>query len=120
MKKIFIGIFIISLTLILLCSCDSPEPPLPTTDTYEVVSVTTFVEVSTNGYGAVFNQWIAYNVNYIDANGNIKIAQINPDRNYNHTLALGTSNYLEITSDNYFTLYLTRDTYNKLTGGSEQ
>ena len=118
MKKIFIGIFIISLTLILLCSCNNDPQPV-TTNTYEVVSVTTFVEVKTNGFGAVFNQWVAYNVNYIDTNGNVKIAQINPDRRYNHTLALGTSNYLEITSDNYFTLYLTRDTYDKLTGGSE-
>ena len=106
------------LSLFILCSCNDAE--VPSSDSYEVLSVTAFVEVETNGFGAVFSQWIAYNVNYVDADGNVKIVQISPDNSYNHTLAVGTSDKLEITSENHYTLYLTRDTYNKLTGGIAQ
>lgn len=115
MKKVILSVFILSMLLILLCSCNDTE--VPSSDSYEVLSVTAFVEVETNGMGGVFGQWIAYSVNYVDTDGNVKIAQISPDNNYRHTLAIGTSDKLEITSENHYTLYLTRDTYNKLTGG---
>lgn len=118
MKKVILSVFILSLLLILLCSCNDTE--VPSSDSYEVLSVTAFVEVETNGLGGVFGQWIAYNVNYVDADGNVKIVQISPDNNYRHTLAMGTSDKLEITSENHYTLYLTRNTYSKLTGGIVQ
>ena len=115
MKKVILSVIILGMLLILLCSCNDTE--VPSSDSYEVLSVTAFVEVETNGMGGVFGQWIAYNVNYVDANGNVKIVQISPDNSYNHALAIGTSDKLEITSENHYTLYLTRNTYNKLTGG---
>lgn len=118
MRKIILSVLVTSLLLIVLCSCNDTE--VPSSDSYEVLSVTAFVEVETNGMGGVFGQWIAYNVNYVDADGNVKIVQFSPDNNYRHTLAIGTSNKLEITSENHYTLYLTRDTYNKLTGGIVQ
>lgn len=103
------------LSLFILCSCcDDAESPSP--DSYEVLSVTTFVKVETNGWGGVTNQSVRYNVNYLDSQGNVQSIDINPNK-YNHSLAIGTSDRLEITSENHYTLYLTRDTYNKLTGG---
>ena len=103
------------LSLFILCSCCN-DTEVSSSDSYEVLSVTTFVEVETNGFGAVFNQWVTYNVNYLDNQGNVQSIDINPNK-YNHALAIGTSDRLEITSENHYTLYLTRDTYNKLTGG---
>ena len=118
MRKIILSVLIISVLLVVLCSCcDDAKDPSP--DSYEVLSVTTFVKVETNGWGGVTNQSVRYNVNYIDNQGGVQSIDINPNK-YNHTLALGTSDKLEITSENHYTLYLTRDTYNKLTGGIVQ
>lgn len=116
MRARVITLIILSiLSLFILCSCCNGTE-VPSSDSYEVLSVTAFVEVETNGFGAVFNQWIVYNVNYLDNQGSVQSITINPNR-YNHALAIGTSDKLEITSENHYTLYLTRDTYNKLTGG---
>lgn len=117
MKKVILSVFILSVFLILLCSCNDTE--VPSSDSYEVLSVTAFVKVETNGWGGVTNQSVRYNVNYIDNQGNVQSIDINPNK-YNHTLALGTSDKLEITSNNHYTLYLTRNTYDKLTGGTVQ
>ena len=117
MRKIVLSVLIISLLLIILCGCNDTE--VPSSDSYEVLSVTAFVEVETNGFGAVFDQWIVYNVNYLDNQGDVQSITINPNK-YNHALAIGTSDKLEITSENHYTLYLTRHTYDKLTGGIAQ
>lgn len=117
MKKVILSVVILSMLLILLCSCNDTE--VPSSDSYEVLSVTAFVKVETNGWGGVTNQSVRYNVNYLDNQGVVKTIDINPNK-YNHTLALGTSDKLEITSNNHYTLYLTRNTYDKLTGGMTQ
>ena len=105
------------LSLIILCSCNGAE--VPSSDSYEVLSVTAFVYVETTGFGGVTNQSVNYNVNYLDSQGSVQSIRINPNK-YNHTLAMGTSDKLEITSNNHYTLYLTRNTYDKLTGGTVQ
>lgn len=117
MKKVILSVFILSMLLILLCSCNDAE--VPSSDSYEVLSVTSFIKVETNGWGGVTNQSVRYNVNYLDNQGGVQSIDINPNK-YNHTLALGTSDKLEITSDGHYTLYLTRNTYDKLTGGIAQ
>lgn len=114
MKKVILSVIILGMLLILLCSCNDTE--VPSSDSYEILSVTTFVKVETNGWGGVTNQSVRYNVNYLDNQGGVQSIDINPNK-YNHTLALGTSDKLEITSDGHYTLYLTRNTYDKLTGG---
>lgn len=117
MRKIILSVLITSLLLIILCSCNDTE--VPSSDSYEVLSVTAFVYVETNGWGGVTNQSVHYNVIYLDNLGSVQSIKINPNK-YNHALALGTSDKIEITSENHYTLYLTRNTYNKLTGDISQ
>ena len=119
MRARIIALIILTiLSLFILCSCCN-DTEVPSLDSYEVLSVTAFVEVETNGFGAVFDQWVVYSVNYIDNQGDVQSITINPNK-YNHALAIGTSDKLEITSENHYTLYLTRNTYDKLTGGIAQ
>lgn len=74
----------------LLTACQTPkkvqhEDP---TKTYNVISVSQFVETDTNSYGGVIDQRLAYYVTYIDTDGNAGNISLVPDRY--HTIQVST------------------------------
>lgn len=66
--------FLLLLIMLLMTGCDigymhNPQPEPPPPKEYEVLNVGNYMEVSTNGLGAVIDQYPAYYFTYIDENG---------------------------------------------------
>jgi hypothetical protein len=66
--------FLLLLIMLLMTGCDigymnNPQPEPPPPKEYEVLSVIPYIEVDTNGYGAVLSQDLGYAFTYIDENG---------------------------------------------------
>lgn len=74
----------------LLTACQAPKNVQleDQTKTYNVISVSQFVQTDTNTYGGVLDQNLAYYVTYVDADGNAGNISLVPDRD--HTIQVST------------------------------
>lgn len=70
MKKIII----LSIVLIFICTCFAgceSEPCEPIISEYEVISVQTYMKISTGTFGDIIDQELRYNFIYIDSEGEL-------------------------------------------------
>lgn len=121
MKRIT-AILLITILSISLAGCKlesgSYESVKPTVKTYEVLNVNSYVQNETNGYGAIIGSHLAYSFTYVDGSGKLHDKTDFENLEYGLTkVKIGDENKYVIESggfDEYRTLYLTRDTFNKL------
>ena len=110
--------FLLLLIMLLMTGCDigymnnsQPEPPPP--KEYEVLSVIPYIEVDTNGYGAVVSQNPGYAFTYIDENGVLHNDTIYHTEYGIWKICIGEENkYVEkkVRANLYRYLYLTEET----------
>lgn len=111
--KVLLVIAFVLLLMILFAGCAEQEEFVPIE--YEILSVQSYIKTETNGYGGIFRQDIVYQITYLDNDGNVQIlTEFNP-LEYGNKLKVGDTNKL-VQADRYeYHLYLTRETYDKLT-----
>lgn len=109
--------FLLLLTMLLMTGCDigymyNPQPE-PLQKEYEVLNVGNYMEASTNGFGAVIDQYPAYYFTYIDENGVLHDETIHHTEQGLWKVYLGEENkYVEkkVRANLYRYLYLTEET----------
>ena len=109
---------ILLLTMLLITGCDigymnNPQPEPPPPKEYEVLSVIPYIEVDTNGYGAVLSQNLGYAFTYIDENGVLHNDTIYHTEYGIWKVCIGEENkYVEkkVRANLYRYLYLTEET----------
>ena len=109
---------ILLLTMLLITGCDigymnNPQPEPPPPKEYEVLSVIPYIEVDTNGYGAVLSQDLGYAFTYIDENGVLHNDTIYHTEYGIWKVCIGEENkYVEkkVRANLYRYLYLTEET----------
>lgn len=109
--------FLLLLIMLLMTGCDigymnNPQPE-PLQKEYEVLNVGNYMEVSTNGFGAVINQYPAYYFTYIDENGVLHDETIHHTEQGLWKVCIGEENkYVEKENrgGTYRYLYLTEET----------
>lgn len=114
---------ILLLIMLLMTGCDigymnNPQPE-PLQKEYEVLNVGNYMEVSTNGFGAVINQYPAYYFTYIDENGVLHDETIHHTEQGLWKVCIGEENkYVEKENrgGTYRYLYLTKETLRNMSG----
>lgn len=113
---------ILLLITLLTTGCDigymhNPQPEPPPPKEYEVLSVSTYVAVSTNGWGAVIDQYPAYYFTYIDENGVLHNETIHHTEQGLWKVCIGEENkYVEKENSGCRYLYLTEETLRNMSG----
>jgi hypothetical protein len=108
---------ILLLIMFLMTGCDigymnNPQPE-PLQRECEVLSVGTYMEISTSGWGAVIDQYPAYYFTYIDENGVLHSETIHHTEQGLWKVCIGEENkYVEKENkgSTYYYLYLTEET----------
>ena len=108
---------ILLLAMLLITGCDigymyNPQPE-PLQKEYEVLNVGNYMEVSTNGFGAVIDQYPAYYFTYIDGKGVLHDETIHHTEQGLWKVCIGEENkYVEKENrgGTYRYLYLTEET----------
>lgn len=109
--------FLLLLTMLLMTGCNvgymhNPQSE-PLQKEYEILNVGTYMEVSTNGFGAVIDQYPAYYFTYIDENGVLHDETIHHTEQGLWKVCIGEENkYVEKENrgGTYRYLYLTEET----------
>ena len=114
---------ILLLIMLLMTGCDIGYMNTPQTEQlqkeYEVLNVGNYMEVSTNGFGAVINQYPAYYFTYIDENGVLHDETIHHTEQGLWKVCIGEENkYVEKENrgGTYRYLYLTKETLRNMSG----
>lgn len=103
------------LTTFLITGCDmgymnNPQPEPPPPKEYEVLSVIPYIEVNTNGYGAVMSQELGYAFTYVDENGILHNDTIHHTEYGIWKVCIGEENKYIAEDKGYRYLYLTEET----------
>lgn len=106
--------FLLLLTMLLMTGCDigymhNPQPEPPPPKEYEILNVGTYMEISTNGWGAVIDQYPAYYFTYIDENGVLHDETIHHTEHGIWKVCIGEENKY-VKKEAYRYLYLTKET----------
>lgn len=106
--------FLLLLTMLLMTECDigymhNPQPEPPPPKEYEILNVGTYMEISTNGWGAVIDQYPAYYFTYIDENGVLHDETIHHTEHGIWKVCIGKENKY-VKKEAYRYLYLTKET----------
>ena len=112
---LFCNLFLLGCTIGNITFGTSYVPPkeIPAPLEYEVLNVGQYMEIHTNGYGAVISQELAYYFTYIDENGVLHDKTITHSKYGHHKVCIGEENKYVIERkgvDTYRYLYLTEET----------
>lgn len=115
--------FLLLLIMLLITGCDigymhNPRPE-PLQKEYEVLNIGNYMEVNTNGWGVVINQYPAYYFTYIDENGVLHDETIHHTEQGLWKVCIGEENKYVEKEDRggtYRYLYLTKETLRNMSG----